>query len=120
MKYSTIFGWAIVIYSVMFLLWSGIVIYGFAGTTWAWLVQLAALILVTTIAARSLHLTTWQDMLVHSVPWAVLVALMDAIYSVPFAGWGIYYDWKVWLGYALVALVPVLSVKWPAQAPNIN
>ena len=120
MKYSSIFGWAIVIYAVMFLFWSGMVIYGYAGTTAAWILQIAALVAVTTVAARSLHLTTWQDMILYSISWAILVALMDAVYSVPFAGWQIYYDWKVWLGYALVALVPILSVKWPALARTVE
>ncbi|TSC85965.1 MAG: hypothetical protein G01um10148_873 [Parcubacteria group bacterium Gr01-1014_8] len=121
MKYFSIFGWAVVIYAVMFLLWSGFVIYGVAGAPWAWLLQIGTLVIVTTIAARSLGAVTWQDMLLYSLSWSVLVALLDMVFSVPFAGWSIYYKWRVWLGYALVALVPILSVKWlpsPRDADN--
>lgn len=120
MKYGAVIGWAIVIYAVMFLFCSGMVIHGYAGTTTAWLLQIISLVVVTTIAARSLHLTTWQDMILYSISWAVLVALLDAVYSVPFAGWQIYYQWPVWLGYALVALVPILSVKWPGSGTRKN
>lgn len=112
MNYRAIFGWAIVIYSVMFLAWSGFVIYGLGGSLWARIGGLAILVLVTTIAERSLRLSSWKDVLPYSLAWGVLVGLLDAIFSVPFAGWQIYFDWNVWLGYALVAIVPLLSARF--------
>jgi hypothetical protein len=111
MKYGALVGWGIVIYAVMSLAWSGIVIYGFAGTLLARLLELLVLVIVATIAGRSLKLHSWKDIVPYSLAWALMMAALDAVFSVPFAGWAIYADWNLWLGYALVALVPLIAPK---------
>ncbi len=111
MKYGTLVGWGIVIYAVMALAWSGIVIYGFAGTFLARLFELLVLTFVATIAGRALRHHSWKDILPYSLAWALMMAVFDALFSVPFAGWAIYADWNLWLGYALVALVPLIAPK---------
>ncbi len=112
MKFGALLGWGIVIYAVMSLAWSGLVIHGVAGMVGALgsrLLVLSVLIVVTTIAARSLRYHSWRDILPYSVAWAVLMAIFDAVYTAPFSGWTIYGDWNLWLGYALVAIVPLLT-----------
>lgn len=109
MKYGVYLGWGIVIYAVMFLLWSGFVTYGFAGNIVSRLLGLAVLITVATIAGRSLRLHAWHDILPYSLAWAIVVGLLDMVLSVPFGGWQIYADWNIWIGYVLVALVPLFA-----------
>lgn len=108
MKYGALLGWGIVIYAIMALAWSGLVIYGFAGTLVSRILVLCVLIIVTTIAARTLRFHSWKDILPYSCTWAVMMGLLDAIYTVPFSGWSIFSDWNLWIGYTLVAIVPLL------------
>lgn len=109
MKYGALFGWGIVIYAIMSLAWSGLVIYGLVGMYFSVIVRLLILIGVTTIAGRSLRFHSWLDILPYSVCWALTMGLLDAVYAVPFATWSLYADWSVWVGYALVAIVPLFS-----------
>ena len=109
MKYGALLGWGIVIYAVMSLLWSGLVIYGMADSLLSLALRLCVLIFIAVIAGRSLRFHSWQDVLPYSVFWAATMALLDAVYTVPFSGWSIYADWRLWVGYALVAAVPMLA-----------
>ena len=109
MKYGSLLGWGIVIYAVMSLAWSGLVIYGLAGTLLSRILVLCVLIIVTSIAGRSLRFHLWKDILPYSALWALIVGLLDAVYTVPFSGWAIYGDWNLWVGYGLVAVVPLLT-----------
>lgn len=109
MKYASILGWGIVIYAVMYLAWSACLLYGFTSGYTPRVLALLVLIVTVTIAARSLRFSTRKDILVHSIGWAIVVGLLDAVFSVPYAGWQLYSDWNVWVGYALVALVPLLA-----------
>lgn len=109
MKYSLLFGWGIVIYAVMSLLWSGLVIYGMTDSLLSLAVRLCVLIFIAILAGRSLNFHSWQDVLPYSFFWAFSMALLDAIYTVPFSGWSLYSDWRLWVGYALVALIPTLA-----------
>ena len=109
MKYGALFGWGIVIYAIMSLLWSGLVIYGIAATSASLFIRLCALIVLATIAGRSLRFHSWKDILPYSIFWALMMAGLDAIYTVPFSGWALYTDWYLWVGYGLVAAVPLLA-----------
>ena len=109
MKYGALFGWGIVIYAVMSLAWSGLVIYGLIGGLSSLIFRLCVLILVTTIAGRSLRLHSWPDVLPYSLCWALTMGVLDAVFAVPFSGWVLYADWSLWVGYGLVAVVPLFT-----------
>ena len=102
-------GWGVVIYALMYLIWSGLVIYGLSFGLFSLLFRIGALVVMTTIAARSLHFATRMDVLPYSLFWAVVAVVLDAIFLVPFSGWSLYATWSVWAGYALVAVVPLLT-----------
>jgi len=109
MKYGAFVGWGIVLYSVMFLVHSVLVEYGMSIGTLPRVLALLALITTATIAGRSLRFTTWRDILPYSFSWLVVVVAIDVLVSVPFTGWNIFADPNVWVGYALVVLVPLFS-----------
>ncbi len=111
MKYGALFGWGIVMYAVMTLSWSGLTIYGVAGSDWSLIAQLIILIIVTTIAGRSLRLDLWPDILPYSLGWAAIAMLLDIVYVVPFFGWEMFYAWRLWVGYALIVIVPLIAPK---------
>jgi len=104
-------GWGIVIYAVLYLLWSGLVVYGFAAGYLSLAVRLLALALLTTVAARSFHFSNWRDLAPYTLSWAAIAILLDAVFLVPFSGWGLYAEWSVWVGYALVAILPILTSR---------
>ena len=111
-------GWGIVIYAVMYLLWSGLVIYGLAAGVFSLVVRLIALAVITTIAGRAQRLTTWKDLVPFSIVWAVVAVILDAIFLVPFSGWSLYATWSVWVGYALVAIIPLFTSFWRPRAAS--
>jgi len=102
-------GWGIVIYAVMFLLWSLFLTYGFVEGVLPRVVGLFALVVTTFVAGRSLRASSWQDILPYSLAWGVTMAILDAIVNVPYAGWQIFADWSIWLGYAVVVVGPMLA-----------
>ncbi len=101
-------GWGIVIYAIVYLVWSGLVIHGLAGSITARIGVLAALLAVVTLATRSLGYTEVRDVVPHAIGWVLIVGIMDAIFAVPYAGWSLYTDWNMWVGYLLVLFVPVI------------
>ena len=102
-------GWGIAIYALMYLLWSGLVIYGLAAGGLSLIVRLLALAIITTIAGRSIRMTNWKDLAPYTCVWAVIAIVLDAIFLVPFSGWSLYATWSVWVGYALVAVIPLIT-----------
>lgn len=118
MKYGLLFGWGIVIYSILFLLWSVFIAYGFVEGAFPILIALFTLIVLAIIAGRSLHLSSWVDILPYSFSWALIIAFFDVILTVPFSGWQIFSEWNVWAGYLLVAIVPLVSFDGPALPPD--
>ncbi len=106
MNLRALLGWGIVIYAVLFLVWSGLVIHGLSGNFFARFIVLGALVLVTAIATRALRLNSERDVAPYAVGWVFVAAALDAVFSVPNAGWGMYADWNLWVGYVLLLIVP--------------
>lgn len=101
-------GWGVAIYAIMYLAWSGLVIYGYSLGMLSLVIRLAILFGITTLAARSLRLIDWKDILPYSALWALTAIVLDGIYLVPFTGWTLYSTWSVWLGYALIVVFPLI------------
>lgn len=111
-------GWGVTIYAVMYLAWSGLVIYGYSLGMLSLVIRLAILFGITTIAARALRLSDWKDIIPYSVLWALVAVVLDAIYLVPFTGWSLYGSWSVWLGYALIVVFPLVRPYLRSRAGN--
>lgn len=109
MKYDALIGWGIIIYAIMFLVWSGFVTYGFVEGIAPRIAGLITLVAIALYAGRSLTLASWKDILPYSVAWTLIVIAGDMILSVPFTGWMLFADWNVWVGYTLVLVVPLLA-----------
>lgn len=118
MKYGALFGWGIVIYAVMELAGTVSFVYGFSGTMPGRAFGLLVLIIVATIAGRSLRFHSSKDIFPYSFGWMIIVALLDYLVTVPGSGWAIYSDWDLWFGYGLVVLVPLLSPYTLAETKN--
>jgi hypothetical protein len=109
MKWGALFGWGIAIYAIITLSWNGLVIYQYSTGFAPRIFQLAVLIALSIIAGRSLKFSSWTDILPYSIFWAVMMGLLDFVYTVPFGGVQIYTDWNLWVGYALVVILPLFA-----------
>ena len=109
-RLGALLGWGIVIYAIMFLVWSAFVVYGFVDGFGPRFVGLLVLVALGIIAGRALRAHSWHDILPYSFSWAVMMIVFDAAMSVPLSGWGMYSNWNLWFGYAVVLLAPLLSL----------
>lgn len=105
-----VLGWGIVIYAVMYLAWSGLVIYGLSLGVLSLVARLIVLFVITGIAARSLRAMDWKDVVPYTIGWACIAILLDGIFLVPFSGWALYSSWSVWVGYGFIIVFPLLAL----------
>ncbi len=109
MKYGARLSWGIVIYAIIYLFSNGLSIYGVSGL-WAILSRLLMLVIVSTVAGRSLGFKSWKDILPYSIFWAFTVICLDVVFTmIPFSGMQMYSNVNIWIGYALVALLPLAA-----------
>jgi hypothetical protein len=109
MRFGSLFGWGIVIYAVVSLAWSGLVLHGLTAGIAPRIIECMVLLIVCLIAGNALKFRSWKDILPYSIGWAIVAALLDIIYGVPFSGWSLYSEWSVWAGYALVVVLPLFA-----------
>lgn len=124
MKYISVLGWGIAIYAIMSLVWSGFITYGFIEGLAPRIVGLVILIALALMAGSSLRLSSWSDILPYSIAWGVMMAILDGIFSVPYAGWQLYTDLNVWFGYLIVVVAPLFApylrlVRMPSRPPGV-
>lgn len=123
MRYGALLGWGIVMYAIMFLLWSGFVLYGFVEGLLPRIVGLSVLIALALLAGRSLRFHLWRDILPYSIAWTIVVVVLDVVFTVPFTGWALFSDWNIWVGYAMILFVPLLApystrFRVPVRSPD--
>jgi hypothetical protein len=109
-KIGAFFGWGVMIYAVMFLLWSAFVTYGFVVGWVPRAVGLLVLVVVAMAAGRSLRANSWHDILPYSLAWGIMMAILDGVMSIPLIGWRVFSDPNVWFGYAVVIVAPLLTL----------
>ena len=109
MKYTARLSWGIVIYAIMYLFSSGLAMYGFSAGLAAIFCRLLVLVIIATIAGRSLKFNSWKDILPYSFFWALTVVALDAVFTLPFSGTVMYENANLWVGYALVMLLPLAA-----------
>ena len=102
-------GWGIVIYAIMYLAANALLIYGVSGGMPGIVARLIILICVALVAGRALQLASWKDILPYSFGWALIVMGLDALLTLPLTGAAVYSNWNIWIGYALVVLLPLLA-----------
>lgn len=97
----------VVAYAVMYLLWSAFSLYDFSGAT-ARLIGFAVLTIVMYLLSRSTNSDTVARMLPYAVVWTLTIVVLDIVLAVPYAGWVLFSDLGLWLGYAIVFFVPLV------------
>jgi len=116
-RWKSLFGWGAGIYAAMFLLWSIFIKYGFVEGLLPNAISIVVLSVIVALAARSLHFTSWKDLLPYSIGWAVVVFVLDVLITVPFTGWAIFVHPRVIIGYALIIILPLLFFERTPEVP---
>lgn len=109
MKYLEFFGWGIVTYAVVRLIAEGFSILTFSSGLLPHILLLVVLLCVSIVAGRSLKFSSVLDILPYSVFWFLEILILDWFYSVPTVTYSMYSDWKLWFGYSLVVIIPLLA-----------
>lgn len=110
LKLGALLGWGVAIYAVMFLLWSMFVTYGFVNGIAPRALGFLALVATAIIAGRSLHASSWRDILPYSFSWGIMMVILDGVMSGLLTGWQVFVDWNVWFGYAVVVVAPLFAL----------
>ena len=108
MHLRALFGWGIAMYATLYLVWSTFVVYGLSANLLAHVGMIITLIALAILATRSLRITTEREILPYAIGWVLIAACLDAIVIAPVAGWAIYSDWNIWVGYGLLLAVPLV------------
>ncbi|MBU2109782.1 hypothetical protein KKB71_02430 [Patescibacteria group bacterium] len=117
MNYKKLIGWGILFYVAAFVIMS--VFVAFEKSDWivAKLVTIAAIAVIAYLAGRNISASSMIDALKYSVVWAIIVAIFDFLICTRFVP-DIFFQWNIWVGYALIILVPLLTVKKGASVPT--
>jgi hypothetical protein len=116
MRFDRIIGWGVVVYAIMFLLWSGFVQYGFLEGVTPHIIAMAVLIGTLTLITRVLRPPSVEVILPYAVGWVLVSVFLDVVFSLPYAGWELFADWSVLIGYALIFIVPIVVVSHRTKA----
>jgi hypothetical protein len=118
MRPGALFGWAIVIYAVFFLVWSAVNAYGIPQGAWTDAILILTLFVVCVIAGSALTFRSWKDILPYSIGWAVIAAALDAVFAAPTGDWTLFSQPSTWIAYGMVALFPLFAVFFVPQHPH--
>lgn len=111
MNYKKLIGYGLLIWVVAYLIACVFVAYKASDGLLAKVVILVAVIVAALFAGRKVKPNSVTNALKYSVSWLVIALLMDCLLTVPFTGWQIFASWDMWVGYAIVALAPLVSIK---------
>lgn len=96
-------------YAVMYMVWRFCLLYEFTDGLMPVLARLFVLIVLGLLAGRSLHFYYASDIFPYAAGWMVIAILLDYVMVYPGAGWAMYMNWNIWVGYLLVLAIPLLA-----------
>jgi len=101
----------IIIWVVAFMVASLFVAFSMANTAVAQIVTGLVAIITAYMLAKKIGVTNKMEMLKHSFVWVVVILILDYFVTTKFTGMEFFSDWKTWLLYALILIVPLFAVK---------
>jgi hypothetical protein len=109
--------WGVGIYAVMSLATRIESLYSLTGGLLLSTLNLLLLTLVVSLGERSLRLARAADILPYSVGWMLFSVAFDKLIVLPTVGWTMYSDVNLWVGYALIVIIPLL-VPYTREKPE--
>lgn len=74
-------------------------------------ITVLAVAFTSFLLAKSLKLNSAKEMLKNTVGWLIVGLILDSVATVQFAGWHIFWQWNVIVGYLIIVFLPLLAVK---------
>jgi hypothetical protein len=125
MKYGKLIGFGVLLYAVVFLIMSGFTAYGSGDTFLTKIIALVALAIVAYLAGKNLRAGSMGEIIKYSLGWLIIVAILDYFFTLPFATTAVYSQWNLWVGYAIILLLPLITLSkggstasMPTSAPT--
>lgn len=115
MNYKKLIGFGVLIWAVAYVLAMAFYAYHVLGALWAKIILDIVVAVFAFFAACNLKKSSALKILAYSVVWVIIAFLLDLLLTVPYSGMGIYKTWDLWIGYALVLIVPLFAVKKTVQ-----
>lgn len=107
MNYKKLFGYGAAVWAVAYIAATALMVYGMFDNVIAKAVLVLIVAGAAYLAGRGLNLGSALSILKYSAAWLIMAIILDTILTVPFAGWGLFTQWNIWLGYAVILLAPL-------------
>jgi len=111
MNYKKLFGFAILIYIATFVVWGALDMADMGESAIFPIATLSTVIIFAYLFGKKVKANSTKEILKYSIGWFVVLLLLDMVFTVPFTGWTIFSQWLIWVGYASVVFVPILTVR---------
>tara|TARA_B100000315_G_C14319694_1_gene470207 strand:+ start:80 stop:418 length:339 start_codon:yes stop_codon:yes gene_type:complete len=111
MNYKKLFGLGALIWISAYITASLFVAYKAVDALPAKIIIPIVIGIVAYFAGKNLKLKSIKKILPYSIGWLVIGLILDVIMTVPFTGWAIFAQWNLWVGYALILSIPLLTAK---------
>jgi cell division protein FtsW (lipid II flippase) len=89
---------------------SGFVAYEMQNSLLAKIVTLLAIAIVACFAGKCVRKDSATGIIKYSIGWVVIVFILNILICSRFVD-NFFSQWNVWVGYALILLIPLLSCK---------
>ncbi len=110
MNYKKLIGFGLLIYTAAFLVMSGFVAYGAQNSLTAKIITLLVIAIATCHAGKSVKKDSAAGIKKYSIGWVVIVFILNVLICSRFVD-NFFSQWNVWVGYALILLIPLLPCK---------
>lgn len=107
MNYKKLFGYGAVVWATAYIVATALMVYGVFDNVIAKSILVLIVAGAAYLAGRGLSLDSAVSILKYSAVWLIMAVILDAIITVPFTGWGLFTQWNIWAGYAVILLVPL-------------
>jgi len=111
MNYKKLFGYGVAVWATAYIVATVLMIYGLFDNVIAKAILVLIVASAAYLAGRNINSDSIISVLKYSVVWLIMALILDAIITVPFTGWGLFTQWNVWVGYAVILLVPLFAIK---------
>lgn len=111
MNYKKIFGYGAAVWATAYITATVLMVYGMFDNVMAKAILVLIVAGAAYLAGRSLNLDSIISILKYSVVWLIMAAILDTVITVPFAGWGLFTQWNIWLGYTAILLMPLAGIS---------
>jgi uncharacterized membrane protein required for colicin V production len=100
----------VIIWVVAFIVASIFVGFQITGM-WKQIITTLAVVIAAFVLAKRLNVSKVSEMLKYSFSWVVVGLILDYFITTRFTGKEFLMTPEIWIGYALILIVPLLAVK---------